>query len=260
VERLPGDTGRDERGLVPHALHPRDGKAIHQFSFVDALVAGLYQGAFSAAEIGRRGDFGLGCEEALDGELVILDGEFFVCRGDGSVSTIGAHDRLPFAEVAQFEPTLERPITGSHDEHDLEALIAALMPSQNLFYAVRFDGEFDSVTVRETVRQEAPFRGLADAVKDQRESTRSSIRGTLLGFIAPEVFQGLSVADFHLHFIDDARSFGGHALHFIAGTGVLRVEAFAEFTLHLPQVASYLDAALEHTNSNDAIKLAEGTE
>ena len=240
------------------SLHPRHDKAIHQFSFVDALVAGLFEGAFTASEIRRHGTFGLGCEDALDGELVIVDGEIFVCRGDGSVLPLGEHDRLPFAEVAHFEPRFSYELVDALNLRDFDALIAELVPSQNLFYAVRFDGEFDRMTVRDAVRQQAPYRGLADAVKDQHEATHSRVSGTIVGFKGPEVFQGLSVADFHLHFLDDARSFGGHVLDFVATQGTLQIEAFAGFNLHLPQVASYLDAELDSADTDESIRAAEG--
>mgnify|MGYP000228632044 CR=1 FL=1 len=46
----------------------------------------------------------------------------------------------------------------------IEFLVDGLVPSHNLFYAIRIDGEFASVTVREAVKQQRPFRGLADAV------------------------------------------------------------------------------------------------
>ena len=55
-------------------LSPRPSGVLHQFSFVDALVAGLYEGAFRASDVLGAGDFGVGCGDALDGEIVLLDG------------------------------------------------------------------------------------------------------------------------------------------------------------------------------------------
>jgi acetolactate decarboxylase len=239
-------------------LRPRAGKAVHQFSFVDALVAGLYEGAFAASEVLSQGDLGVGCGDSLDGELVLLDGELYLCRGDGDVSRVAPTELLPFAEVVRFEPTHSLPVAGL-DEGDFDRLIDELVPSGNLFYAIRVDGVFDRMTVREAVRQQRPFPGLADAVKNQHENTSAVTRGTLLGFRGPEVFQGLSVADFHLHYIDDDRAFGGHVMDFRLRSGTLAIEAFAGFHLRLPEVESYLDAPLDRMDADAAIREAEGS-
>jgi acetolactate decarboxylase len=79
-----------------------------------------------------------------------------------------------------------------------------------------------------------------------------------VGFKGPDVFQGLSVADFHLHYIDGARAFGGHVLDFGLREGTLTMEAYSRFDLRLPQVQSYLDAELDDLDSDGAIRGAEG--
>ena len=237
-------------------LRPRPGTAIHQFSFVDALVAGLYDGAFTTSEVLRHGDLGVGCGDSLDGELVIIDGLAYLCRGDGEVELLPGTDRVPFAEVARFKPTLSHSVTDL-SEHEYEALVESLVPSDNLFYVMRVAGTFDRMTVRETTRQQRPFPGLAEAVKSQHENTVEGTSGTMVGFKGPDVFQGLSVADLHLHYLDDARGFGGHVLDFQLRDAQLTIEAFANFTVHLPQVDSYLDAELDDVDSDRQIRAAE---
>ncbi len=240
-------------------LRPRAGKAIEQFSFVDALVAGLFEGAFAASAVHAAGDFGLGCGDALDGELVLLDGELFRCPGAGGVIRVCPDELVPFAEVALFEPTLVQSVTGPLDERTFEHLIDSLVPSANLFYAIRVDGLFDRMTVRDAVRQQQPFRGLADAVKDQRVASVANTRGAMIGFRGPDVFQGLSVAEFHLHYLDESREFGGHVTDYDLVEGTLSIEAYASFTVHLPEVASYLDAELDNADTDAQIRSAEST-
>ena len=234
---------------------PRPGKAIQQFSFVDALVAGLLDGAFAASAVASAGTLGVGCGDALDGELVLVDGELFVCNGE--VTPVPPDAQLPFAEVAEFEPTFTLAIDAAHSEKQFEQLVEKLVPSNNLFYALRFDGTFSRMTVREAVRQQRPYPGLADAVRSQHESTVEATTGTLLGFKGPDVFQGLSVADFHLHFISSDRTFGGHSMDFELLSGTLSIEAYASFTVHLPQVESYLSAELDNVDADEEIRRAE---
>lgn len=239
-------------------LTPRPGKAVHQFSFVDALVAGLYEGAFEASVVVDHGDLGLGCGDALDGELVLLDGRLVVCRADGTISAVPLAERIPFAEVVRFEPT-DRHAVQNLGEKQFESFVESVVPSDNLFYALRVRADFASMTVREAARQQRPFRGLAEAVRDQRESTHGATRGTMVGFKGPDVFQGLSVADFHLHYVDDSGEFGGHVLDFELVEGTVELEAFSTFTLHLPEVDSYLDAELDAISADEAIRQAEGS-
>src|SRR5215208_7144909 len=67
------DLGGDER------LH----HTLFQTSTVDALLEGKYDGDVSFAELGARGDFGLGTLDALDGEMICLDGTFYQVKSDG---------------------------------------------------------------------------------------------------------------------------------------------------------------------------------
>ena len=241
-----------------NTLRPRPDTAVLQFSFVDALVAGLYDGAFAASDITAAGDLGLGCGDALDGELVLIDGELRVCRDDGDVALVGATELIPFAEVVRFEPTHTETIRGL-TEKAFEQYVEALVPSDNLFYALRVDGVFEWMTVREAVRQQKPFRGLADAVKDQHENATGVTRGSMVGFKGPDVFQGLSVADFHLHYLDEARAFGGHVMDFELVEATLSIQTFSTFTLRLPEVERYLEAELDDMDADEAIRQAESS-
>lgn len=238
---------------------PRPDKAIHQFSFIDALVAGLLDGAFAATGVRASGDFGLGCGDALDGEMLYLDGRMLICRGDGEVLDVDDAALLPFAEITTFEPTSTTALDGPLSEQEFEKLLYSLMPSENLFYAVRVDGEFSSMTVREAVRQQQPYPGLADAVKSQHENSVGRTTGSMIGFVGPDVFQGLSVADVHLHYVDEARRFGGHVMDFELTSATLSIEAYSTFTLHLPEVESYLAAELDDIDADEAIRQAESS-
>jgi acetolactate decarboxylase len=238
-------------------LRPVPGAGIHQFSFIDALVAGLYEGAFTASQVLEAGDSGLGCGDSLDGEVVIIDGVAYDCRSDGTVTRVGDDEPLLFAEVVRFEPSHIEQIE-QLDAAALEQRIGELVPSRNLFYAVRVDGTFDRMLVREAARQQQPYRGLAEAVADQHEDNSGPTVGTVVGFLGPEAFQGLSVAGFHLHYLDDARTLGGHVLDFRLRSGSLAIQAVSTFTVHLPEVDTYLAAPLDGHDWSAAIRRAEG--
>ena len=53
------------------------------------------EGDVSFAELGDRGDFGLGTFDALDGEMICLDGTFFQVKADGRAYAVDGQARLP---------------------------------------------------------------------------------------------------------------------------------------------------------------------
>jgi acetolactate decarboxylase len=50
---------------------------IFQTSTIDALLDGAYDGDVSFRELREHGAFGLGTLDALDGEMIALDGRFY---------------------------------------------------------------------------------------------------------------------------------------------------------------------------------------
>ncbi|RFA08876.1 acetolactate decarboxylase [Subtercola boreus] len=233
--------------------------SIHQFSVIQALMAGLYDGAFPTREVLAAGDFGLGCGNALNGELVIVDGQVFRCTDDGAVSPGDPDELLPFAEVVPFAPTLHHELAGSVDRTGLEALITGLVGNPNQFYAIRLDGEFSDMLVREPVRQHHPYRPLPEVMTTQREMTLPSTTGTLVGFWAPHIFQGVSVAGYHLHYLNDSRTHGGHTLNYTVTAGTLHVQPVADIEVHLPGTPEFAAADLLSPSADADIRRVEST-
>ena len=80
---------------------------------IGALLDGAYDGDVSVDELAAHGDLGLGTFNALDGEMIALDGRFLP-RPTSTASTVrSARDATPFAAVTWFEPAcaeLDGPI------------------------------------------------------------------------------------------------------------------------------------------------------
>src|SRR6516164_9523504 len=89
---------------------------LYQVSTATALVEGIYQGA-----VREHGDLGLGTFENLDGEMVVVDGQFFQVRSDGSVRECDDDVLSPFAVVTRFAPEAEVTLEGCPDLSHLAA-------------------------------------------------------------------------------------------------------------------------------------------
>src|SRR5207237_5313706 len=80
---------------------------LYQVSTATALVQGIYQGAVRVGTLREHGDLGLGTFENLDGEMVIVDEDFFQARSDGSVTEVDDDVLAPFAVITRFSPDSE---------------------------------------------------------------------------------------------------------------------------------------------------------
>src|SRR5215203_1726820 len=88
--------------------HPHH--TLFQTSTIDALLDGNYEGDVSFAELEANGDFGLGTFDALDGEMVALDGSFYQIRSDGRAYPVDGQKKTPFAVVTFFESALSETL------------------------------------------------------------------------------------------------------------------------------------------------------
>jgi acetolactate decarboxylase len=241
------------------APEPPDADTLHevfQDSTINALLEGLYDGSMTYGELRQHGDFGLGTFNALDGEMIAVDGGFFQIKSDGVAYPVSDDQRTPFATVLFFRPTLSQPLAGPLDYDHFQALVDSLMEGPNLFYAVRVDGLFASVTTRSVPRQEKPYPPLAEVAKTQPVFRLKDVSGTLAGFRFPDFARGLNVPGFHLHFLTEDRRAGGHVLDLELTRGELAIDASARFHLELPTDPTFLHADLGH-DRGDALDQAE---
>jgi acetolactate decarboxylase len=207
---------------------------LFQTSTIDALLEGRYDGDLSFAELQERGDFGLGTLEALDGEMVALDGGFYQVKADGRAYAIHREARTPFAVVTFFEPKVSRTLAGPMDLATFCARLDGLVGGEAACYAVRLDGRFEYVKTRSVPRQRKPYPPLAEVVEHQPTFKLRDVGGSLVGFRFPRYAQGLNVAGYHFHFITADRSAGGHILEFWLARGELLVDSEADLRLELP--------------------------
>lgn len=218
------DLGSNER-----AYH-----TLFQTSTIDGLLEGKYDGDVNFAELEERGDFGLGTLNALDGEMIALEGNFYQVRADGRAYGIDKQTRTPFAVVTFFKPRLFRMLATPIAYEAFGAYLDRLVSGETSCYAVRVDGWFDYVKTRSVPRQHKPYPPLVKVVQHQPIFELHNVQGSLVGFRFPSYAQGLNVAGYHFHFITADRSAGGHVLNFQLAHGELRIDREADLRLELP--------------------------
>ena len=224
VESLREDELHAER--EPHVLF--------QASTIGAMLDGAYEGDVSFGELAEHGDLGLGTLNALDGEMIALDGRFYRADAGGAVNEVDPGERTPFAVLTWFEPTVELAVDEAVSYEELLGLMDDRLPAGAVACAVRIDGAFERVHARSVPRQEPPYRPLAEVVETQTVFDLVDQEGTVVGFRFPDYSKGFEVSGYHLHFITADRTRGGHVLEAHASRATVRIDVSTDLHVELP--------------------------
>jgi acetolactate decarboxylase len=224
---------------------------LFQYSTIQALMAGVYDGDLTYGELKQHGDFGLGTCNALDGEMIALDGKFYQVKADGVAYPVPDALKTPFADVTFFKPEKTVTVRGPFNHRELEKYLEKLLPSPNLIYALRIDGVFTYVKARSVPRQRQPYPPLAAAVKDQSIFEFHNVRGVIVGFWAPRYLAGINVTGYHLHFITADRRAGGHLLDCRLENARVAMGRLGDFHLKLPKTAAFSERDLTTDRRNE---------
>ncbi|MFC6277900.1 acetolactate decarboxylase [Streptococcus moroccensis] len=198
---------------------------LFQYNTLGALMAGLYGGTLTIQELLEHGDLGIGTLDSIDGELIVLDGKAYQAKGSGDepeVVEVAPDVKVPYAAVLfhmaevvfrqRFEMTSE----------ELEKRIESYYDGENLFRSIKIMGEFAHMHVRMIPKSSSNIK-FSEVATHQPEYKRDNIKGTIVGIWTPEMFHGVSVAGYHLHFISEDLTFGGHVIDYIIKEGQVEV-------------------------------------
>jgi len=255
--RVEGDQhGDDPAEIILSALseyfdNSRD--RLYQVSTSSALVEGVAEGAVDIGTLRKYGDLGLGTFEQLDGEMVVVDGRVFQVRSNGSVREVADEVMTPFATVARFRPDVEIVLKRCSHLSDLTDVFDQLRPTNNMFFSLRVERYFDYVRTRALCRM-APGTKLVHAAAIQPEFEYRGVFGTMVGFWSPEYTKTLSIPGYHLHFLSDDHTGGGHLLECRGADLTIQLQRGSRLNLVLPETSSFMDADLRRDPSEDLEK------
>ena len=220
---------------------------ITQTSTLDALVNGIYEGEITLNELKKHGNFGLGTFNALEGEMVFLDGRFYQIAATGIVQNPDIHTKTPFAMVTYFETDQQLKLKNCIDYQVFEKEVDNILPTLNIFYALKIEGIFHLVKTRSVPRQEKPYKPLTEIVQTQPVFYFEKVRGTMVGFRCPPYVKSITVPGYHLHFLTEDGKSGGHVLDFTVQDASLEIDYTSGFFLILPSTSSFytIDLSLD---------------
>ncbi|MDD1711094.1 MAG: acetolactate decarboxylase [Methanoregulaceae archaeon] len=231
-----------------------DGDTLYQVSTIDALQQGVFDGIQPVGEIKEHGDFGIGTFNALEGEMIFLDGIVYQAKSDGSVVVVPDSFTTPYTTVTYFLPDFSNTTTTPMNFSAFSTVMASDLPTENMVYAVRMHGAFPFLKVRSVPAQQKPYPTLSEAVENQSVFEYTDTTGWVVGTFTPAFFEGINIEGYHLHFISDDRQKGGHILDFSLPSGaVIEYDITPEYTLVLPTSGDFTTVDLSQDMSGQLV-------
>ena len=228
---------------------------LFQQSTIHTLLAGVYDGEISFGQLKEYGDFGIGTLDALDGEMVAVDGTYYQIKADGKVYPVSDSLTTPFASVTFFETDQQLTILDSLDNAGICQWIDQNLKSLNFPYAIQIRGHFSKVKARSVPKQVKPYMPLVQIVEDQPIFEFSDTQGIMIGFRLPDYLQDLNVPGYHFHFLTEDRTQGGHVLDFTGLQGEIWIDYTPSLQVVLSEQQAFYDLTLKEDRSEQLEKV-----
>lgn len=233
---------------------------MYQVSTLQALALGYSRAVVSAGELLQKGDTGLGTFENVDGEMIVMEGRCYRADQDGRVSVVDPKTGVPFAAVARLYGEHRFELNAMPNIDSVRAELTDRIEGRfglNSMHVVRIDGEFEKVDAR----SESPYRSHHVTLKEilgktQKAFVFENIRGSLVGVYFPDFMDGINMPGWHLHFLSEDRTKGGHVFDVSVRAATAMVDKICSMELDLPREAVFDTYALKQ-DLHDEIKSVE---
>ena len=242
--------------LQKNAASTVDRETLYQVSTIDALMQGVFDGVQPVGELKKHGDFGIGTFDALDGEMIVLDGVVYQAKADGRIYPVADSQTTPFATVTYFNSDLAATTRSPMNLSIFSSVMEKQLPTGNMIYAVRIHGTFPTMKVRAIPAQKEPFPTLSEASKNQSVYTYSETTGTIIGFYTPVFFKSVNVPGYHLHYLSDDHKTGGHILDLtVPASTTVAYDITPGFAMALPTSGDFTGVDLSKDLSAELAKV-----
>ena len=236
---------------------------LFQVSTLQALALGYTRSVVTVKELLEQGDIGLGTFEDVGGELIMVDGVCYRALQDGTVQEADQDMGIPFATVVREEQNPCKEITSITGIEELKTALTLKIEEDfglNGIHIVRIDGTFSEVCAR----SESPYRSHHIDLKDILSETQNDfefedIAGTLVCIYFPDYMDGLNMPGWHIHFVSQDRTKGGHVFDLELIRGQMRFTRANRIEIRIPNDPAFDTYSLKEA-SNDDIKEVEQKE
>ena len=227
--------------------------SMYQVSLMQAFMHGEYNGVVTVGDLKSHGDIGLGTFEGVNGEMIILDGAIYQAAADGSINVMSDNEKIPFATITKFDEDAKIDDLTAKDFNDLTSQLDKEIEKYgtNNMYVIKIKGDFKNITVRSVEKQEEPYNEFTEvAAVDQKVFNHTDQTGTVVAVYFPEYMNELNMHGWHLHFLSDDKTVGGHVLGLNDFKGSGQIDEIHEFNMILPTDDSFKNMNFTEDMSN----------
>lgn len=235
---------------------------MYQISTLQALALGYSRAVTRVGDLLLEGDTGLGTYEDVNGEMIVLDGRCYRAQKDGSVIEVDENAGVPFAAVARLHGEREFRLENMPNIQLIRTELTRRIEEHfglNSMHVIRIDGLFEKVDAR----SEAPYRSHHVTLKTVLASNQTSfvfdnIKGSLVGVYYPDHMDGINMPGWHLHFISEDRTKGGHVFDVILKEGNVRLDKISRIEIQLPTDPAFDTYSLKTVSEDELNKVEKG--
>jgi acetolactate decarboxylase len=209
-----------------------DNDFMYQYSIIDALLAGAFDGDMTIGELKKKGDFGIGTFNRADGELLMNEGVLYRTRYDGSTQVVPDTDSTSAAFIKFFKSDTSWVMEESQFNYATVQKKLVEWMNPNSMYAIRISGHFATMNTRAEYPAEKPYPTLSEHLKTKQTLFNlSSTNGVCVGFWLPVYLARTNVPGFHFHYMADDKKSGGHIFDFTSKKIKIEVDEIKGFSI-----------------------------
>lgn len=235
---------------------------IYQVATLQALALGYTRPVVTVQELLRNGDTGLGTFEHVDGEMIVVDGVCYQARQDGSVVRTNEDAGVPFAVSGFVKDGRRFALDALPDIEAIKQELTLRIEEDfglNSIHIARIDGWYDAVHARAG----APYRSQHVTLKNilsktQKDFSFENIRGTLVCVYYPDYMDGINAAGWHMHFLSEDRTLGGHVFKATLSSGECIVQKMDRIEIQLPREAAFDTYSLKEASQDEIEEVEQG--
>jgi acetolactate decarboxylase len=205
---------------------------MYQYSIIDALMAGVFDGDLTIGNLKEKGDFGIGTFNKVDGELMMHQGRVYKISYDGGVQEVSDKDSTSAAFIKFFKTDTTIYLTEKALTYEkIQAYLSEKL-NPNEIYALRITGVFETMTTRAARPAHYPYTTLSDHLKvNQAVFNLKATSGVCNGFLLPPYLARTNVPGFHMHYISDNLKEGGHVFNFTTDAVKIEIDKAKGFVI-----------------------------
>ncbi len=239
-----------------------DNVKMYQVSTLQALAMGHTRSVVDVQELMKHGDTGLGTFTGVNGEMIVVGGHCYRAKEDGDVEVAEPDMGVPFASICNFSGSKQFELGEIKDIASLKSVLNNKIEEDfglNSMHMVQIDGVFKKVDAR----SESAYHAIHISLKDMLSQTQKafvfdSVKGSLICVYYPDYMDGINAAGWHLHFISEDRTKGGHVFEMEMEKGVAKLDKISRIELQLPTEPVFDTYSLKDASDDDIKKVEQG--